>query len=198
MTVWEWSPTTKSKWALKMTCGVSVLSFRRVGPGSGAHFQPWQKAPLPTEPSQLPNFILFSVSIHSNRCPYGVFICMCFWVTPSQSAPLHPSPCLPFPLVAFHGSILPSSFHVTHVLLSLPCRSPKTSSSLLHTVLSSFQVSIHSLPHPWRLEARILMWESTCGACFSDLELPHSIEHFPENSIISVFFYTIPLCVITP
>lgn len=110
-----------------------------------------------------------------------------------------PPPHLPafHSLLSSHSSVLPSIFHVTHPLLSPPCRSPKTS-SLLHTALSSFQVSIHLLPHTGRLEARILRWESTCGVCFADLELPHSIARFPENSMISVFFYTIPLCVSTP
>lgn len=113
---------------------------------------------------------------------------------PVGSSP--PSPCLPFPLVPFHGSTLPSIFHVTRVLLSSPSLSLKASISPLHATLSSFQASIgtHSPTHKdWKTG---FSYERThVVVVVSELELPHSIflkssVHFPENSIVSNFLYS--------
>lgn len=148
------SPATKSKWALRMTCQefwLSVMWVLKMEP----IFSLGTKHLCPL--SHLSSPILFyfqSAYTATDSLMAFLYLCAFGWCPPSR----FPSPHLPafHSLLSSHGSILPSTFHVTHLLLSPSCRSPKTSSSLLHTALSSFQVSIHLLPHTGRLEAKIL------------------------------------------
>lgn len=105
MTVWGWSPATKSKWALRMTCGASILSFRHVGPGGGAHFLPrWSLGRKHLCPlSHLRSLILFYFqSAYTAIDVLMVFLYLCAfgWLPPSRFL----SPHLP----AFHSHLWPS------------------------------------------------------------------------------------------